>query len=134
MELPDADFLLNRINECPFNVHNGIQAVCVREGYAKVKVELNEHSMNIWGWPHGGVLFALGDVAAGLAAQSYGNRKAVTLSSNLNYLKSARNCKKMYGIANVQKCGRTTGFFQVSIIYYRETVVSSVQYIMFYFD
>lgn len=132
MESQNIDFLLDRINACPFNKHNQIRAVHVKEGYSRIIADLTEESMNIWGIPHGGLLFALGDVAAGLAGQSYGSRKVVTASGNINFLKSPCGCKRLVAIAQVLRNGRSMGFFQVDIRDDQDNLIAAGQYVMHY--
>lgn len=120
---------MNRINCCPFNHANGIYASEVREGFSKIEVDLTEDSLNIWGVPHGGLLFALADVASGLAAQSTHDGKAVTVSANINFLRSSHE-KHLTAIGRERRSGRSTGFFDVEITDSSGSLLATGQYVM----
>jgi len=131
MEQNRIDFLIDRINCCPFNRANGIYAAEVREGYARIEADLTADSLNIWGVPHGGLLFSLADVASGLAAQSTHEGKAVTVSANINFLQSSRE-KHLIAVGRERKSGRSTGFFDVEITDSSGALLATGQYIMHY--
>ena len=122
---------MDRIDRCPFNHANGIYAAEVREGYARVEAELTPDSMNIWGVPHGGLLFAMADVASGLAAQSVHNGRTVTVSANINFLRSGRS-RHLIAEARERKSGRSTGFFDVDITDSSSLLLATGQYVMHY--
>ena len=131
MDQQRADFLMSRIDCCPFNRENGIYAAEVREGYARVETELTPDSMNIWGVPHGGLLFAMADVASGLAAQYVHDGRTVTVSGNINFLCSSRETH-LIAEAYERKSGRSTGFFNVDITDSSGTLLATGQYVMHY--
>ena len=51
----------------PFTVHNHIRVTDLQDGEARVELTLQPESLNRWGTAHGGILFALADIAAGTA-------------------------------------------------------------------
>ena len=131
MEQQQADFLKERINNCPFNRYNKIRAVSVEEGRSLVEAELSPESMNIWDLPHGGLLFALGDVAAGLAAHSLNSTKVVTVSATISFLAAAdRKASFLQARGTVLKAGRSTLFISVEITDSTGTEVAAGQYVM----
>lgn len=109
------EHLKDRINRCPFNQANGIQAFEALEGCAQIKVALGPDSRNIWGITHGGLLFSAADVAAGLAAQTLWDGTTVTVSANVNYLRASRDAKELLASAKVQKSGRSMSFCSVRV-------------------
>ena len=65
------DSIIEEINHTdPYNEANNIRAVSLEEGHSVMEVELKPEHKNIWGLPHGGIVFAAADVAAGIAADS----------------------------------------------------------------
>lgn len=123
-------FLKDRINQCSFNMANGIHAIQVSEGYAEIEVEISTNSVNIWGAPHGGVLFAAADVAAGLAAQSLYDGKVVTASANVNFIRADLSGNNLRGIGRAIKRGRTIGFFNVEVYSGKDDLLLTGQFIM----
>ena len=79
--------LLDRINKrCPYNIYNGIRVTELGEGCCTVETVLRPESKNPWGAAHGGLVYSLCDVAAGVAV-SLGDRHGVTVSGNIHYLR-----------------------------------------------
>ena len=134
MVFKNKKFLLERINKCPFNLHNQIHAMEVNEGYSVVVATLTEDSVNIWGLPHGGLLFSLGDVAAGLAGQSFGDKQVVTTSSNMNFLQKPHvsKCGRLTATARVLRSTRSLGFFRVDIQDEENNLIATGEFVMYY--
>ena len=84
----DKNELLDQLeNENGFYKHNNYKLVDYKdEEFVELKAEINENSMNPYGFAHGGLIFGLGDTAMGMLARTTG-RKAVTLNANISYLK-----------------------------------------------
>lgn len=101
----------------------GIKVVEVREGYAKVEVEIDESHINPMGAAHGGLIFSLADVTAGSCANSFGN-KASTLSSNINFLVPAMKGRKLTGESILIKNGKTVKVIDVQIKDDRDKIVA----------
>jgi acyl-CoA thioesterase len=68
----------------------GAEIVSLESGYATVKMEVRGRHLNLFGTVHGGVLFALADIAFGLAGNANGT-PAVAIDATISYMKSARN-------------------------------------------
>ena len=124
------EFLLERIDACPFNRQNGIRAVQAEDGRAVVTVALTHESMNIWGIPHGGLLFSLGDVASGLATQSVYEGTAVSVSGTMDFLTAARGAESLTAVGTVTKRGRTMAFVRVEISDDGGRSIAAGQYVM----
>lgn len=81
--------MVDYLNTVPdFNYHNGIKLLELRDSFASCKVELTADSMNPQGMAHGGIVFAICDVAAGYAA-AFIDRPLVTQASSINFLRPA---------------------------------------------
>ena len=68
---------VNRTN--PFMIHNSIRAVALSEDAAEVCAEVTEDSLNAMRTVHGGLMFVMAEIAAGLVTRNDG-RKYVTLT------------------------------------------------------
>ena len=64
----------------------GIKVHEVRDGYAKMSLEITKKHTNAVGFTHGGVLFALADCAFAEAV-NFGDKKAVAIQVSINYLR-----------------------------------------------
>ena len=56
----------------PFSQYNHMKVTAVDDGTATVELVLQPDSLNCWGTPHGGALFTMADVAAGMADPAAG--------------------------------------------------------------
>ena len=66
----------------PFSQYNHMKVTAVDDGTATVELELQPDSLNCWGTPHGGALFTMADVAAGMALLTLRQEVTFTVSSS----------------------------------------------------
>ena len=64
----------------------GIKVHEVRDGYAKMSLEVTKKHTNSVGFTHGGILFSLADCAFAEAV-NFGDKKAVAIQVSINYLR-----------------------------------------------
>ena len=112
-----ADFAeqIRRANESnPFMLHNHIRAVSLKETQAAVEAEIEPDSLNAMGSVHGGLMFVMAEVAAGLATRNDG-RRYVTLDSSFRFIKGSNSAKTLLAEAAITKRGRTVCFARTSV-------------------
>lgn len=105
---------LKELRNVGFNKAVGVVTTEISEGYAKAEIEIGPQHINPIGSVHGGVLFTIADITAGAAATSRG-RYMTTMSSNMNFLRPAINCKKLYGETREIKLGKQVCVYEVTI-------------------
>ena len=88
----------------PFSQYNHMKVTAVDDGTATVELELHPDSLNCWGTPHGGVLFTMADVAAGMALLTLRQEVTFTVSSSIEY-----------AVGTVEKMGGHMGFSRTDI-------------------
>lgn len=97
-----------------FTGNNNYKIIDFTEGQsAKLKAFITETSLNPYNSSHGGFIFGLGDTAMGIVAASTG-RKAVTLSSTINYLKPSQG-EYIIAEATMIKSGKRTCYLKANI-------------------
>lgn len=101
--------LLRDITE-PFTRHLGLQLTALSEGYACLTMPVAEPCRNVWGTPHGGAIFTLCDVAAGLAAIALRREAVVTVSASVDYLAAAAPKGSLTAHGRVDHAGGRTVF------------------------
>jgi acyl-CoA thioesterase len=111
---PVAPTLRQRIENDPWVKALGIEFVDLRRGRCKVRLQLQSHMVNFQGYPHGGVIFSLADVAFGAACNSDG-QDAVALSVTINYLAVATPDSVLVAEAREIKQGRRAGFYRLEV-------------------
>lgn len=98
---------------CNFNKHNGIRVVDFGDDYCIVEGELRDEAMNPWGMAHGGFVYSLCDVAAGVAVSEKGCR-GVTLSGNMYYLRPSVG-KFLRAEGKIIKNGKTVALVETNV-------------------
>ena len=111
------DSILYEINhDDPYNEANMIQAVSLENGRSVVEVTILPEHKNIWGLPHGGILFAAADVAAGIAADSMREgMHIVTEGSSIHYLYANPDAKKLRAEGRVIKAGKKVNIVEANV-------------------
>ncbi|MDJ0781331.1 MAG: hotdog fold thioesterase [Desulfosarcinaceae bacterium] len=74
------------IERDPFVRHLGARVEILSPGHSRATLTIGEEMVNFHGVTHGGVIFALGDMAFAAAANSFG-QTAVAINVAINYLK-----------------------------------------------
>lgn len=92
----------------------GITTEEIREGYARVEAEIIPEHANTFGSLHGGLLFTMADSASASVAMSDGFMKT-TLNCTFDYLRSAKNPKKLICEATVVKNGRSVSVYESTV-------------------
>ena len=109
-----APDVADRIRNDPWARTLGIEFVDVRRGACRLRLRLQAHMVNFQGFPHGGVIFTLADVAFGAACNSHGE-PAVALSVTIDYLAAVTPEVTLVAEAREVKQGRRAGFYEVNV-------------------
>lgn len=111
---------VKKVNESnPFMIHNHIRAVSLTEDRAVVEAGILPESLNAMGGVHGGLMFVMAEMAAGLVTRNDG-RKYVTLDSSFRFISGAGQTSRVEAEACITKRGRTVCFCH-SRVYLPET-------------
>ncbi|MCP1640275.1 PaaI family thioesterase [Streptococcus gallinaceus] len=100
------------------------------EGEVTLETRVVDSSLNYYGNAHGGYLFTLCDQVSGLVSISTGF-EAVTLQSNINYLRAGRLGDKLTVIGSCVHNGRTTKVVDVHIKNENGEMVTTAIFTMF---
>lgn len=104
---------VNRTN--PFMAHNHIRAVGLKDREAEVTAEVRAESLNAMGGVHGGLLFVMAEMAAGLVTRNDG-RRYVTLDSSFRFLRGSSTARTLTARAELTKRGRTVCFTKARVL------------------
>ncbi len=106
---------LNAINNrCEFNKYNGIVVTDLEPERSVVEGELRPEALNPMDMAHGGFVYSLCDVAAGVVAGQH-DGKFVTLSSNMNFIRQSKGTR-LRCEGTLVKSGRTVSVVE-TIVY-----------------
>ena len=115
-----------------FVLNNGYRLVKLDDNYCEMEADIVDIAMNPFGMAHGGFTFGLADTAAGVLAMETG-RTAVTVSSNIQYLRPA-NCVKISAIARCLKEGKTISVYEVEVYNEKNNLIATSSFEYFYVD
>jgi acyl-CoA thioesterase len=92
----------------------GVRVVSADVGYAVAEILVEEHHLNDRRIAHGGVLFALADIALSVASNPPGD-VALVPSATVYFLRPATLGSRLTAEARVEHRGRTLSLYSVSI-------------------
>jgi acyl-CoA thioesterase len=103
-----------RIHGDPWGRTLGIEILALDRGFCRVGLVVQSHMVNFQGYPHGGVIFSLADIAFGAACNSHGE-PAVALNMTISYLTAVPAGSRLIAEAREIKRGRRAGFYEVKV-------------------
>lgn len=129
----DYEAIIKTVNEKnPFLKENDLKLISLQPGEAVASMRADERVSNMYGMVHGGALFSLADMAAGVCALT-SSKNVVTLNSSISFLQAARP-GLLRAVARCLHAGRTTGVYSVEIFDDAEALVASAQFTMFFYQ
>ena len=111
----DYEEQIRRVNESnPFMLHNKICAVGLTKDRAEVEAVITESSLNAMRGIHGGLLFNMAKIAAGLVTRN-DERRYVTLDSSFRFISGSGPVGRLTAEASVTKRGKTVCFARARV-------------------
>lgn len=111
-------------------IFEGAKLIENKEGEAVYTITVNDSDINPYGTAHGGYLFTLCDNMAGLVAYTLGYF-AVTLQSNINYIKSAKENDVLTVRGKAIHKGNATDVVEVEITDQNKELLVKSQFTLF---
>jgi acyl-CoA thioesterase len=94
--------------------NSGIHFLKIEEMYAESELYIKPEHLNMFNMVGGGCLYDLADITAGVAFNSQ-KEKGVTANGSMDYLRAAKNTKKIICKASIMKRGSKLGFVTTEI-------------------
>lgn len=117
--------LSEQIQSDPWAQSLGVKFLELRRGYCRLRLALQPHMVNFQGYPHGGVIFSLADIAFGSACNSHGV-PAVALNVSISYLAAVPPTATLVAEGRERRQGRRAGFYEISVSTEEGTLVALV--------
>ncbi|CEG21301.1 Acyl-coenzyme A thioesterase PaaI [Planococcus massiliensis] len=117
--------ILNRVKNDPFAQSLGIELTRFEAGFAEAVLEVQSHMVNAYGTVHGAVMYTLADHAFSVACNAYG-RTSFGLSTNIQFIESAKPGDKLTARATEVKRNFRIGFYRVEI-FHGETLLATME-------
>ncbi len=86
----------------------------IKPGHSRVTLSVTDDMLNFHGMTHGGVIFALGDIAFAAASNSHG-QTAVALNVAISFLKASRAGDRLVAEATEQHTSGPTALYDITI-------------------
>lgn len=102
------------IRRDPFALRLGVTVEIIRPGHSRVTLTVTDDMVNFHGMTHGGVIFALGDIAFAAASNSHG-QTAVALNVAINFLKASMSGDRLVAEAREQHTSGPTALYDITI-------------------
>jgi acyl-CoA thioesterase len=102
------------IQNDPFANRLGAAVEVINPGHSRVSLTVTDDMLNFHGMTHGGVIFALGDLAFAAASNSHG-QTAVALNVSINYLKASTSGDRLVAEAREQHTSGPTALYDITI-------------------
>jgi acyl-CoA thioesterase len=106
--------ILDLVQRDPFARHLGATVEIVAPGHSRVSLTVTEVMTNFHGTTHGGVIFAISDMAFAAACNSHG-RVAVALNVSICYLKPSFPGDRLKAEATEIHNGRRTSLYDITV-------------------
>ncbi|PQP34637.1 thioesterase [Desulfobacteraceae bacterium SEEP-SAG9] len=98
----------------PFARFLGANVEILKPGHSRVTLTVTDDMINFHGNTHGGVIFALGDMAFAAASNSHG-QTAVALNVGINFLKATNSGDRLIAEAIEQTTAGPIALYDITI-------------------
>ena len=102
------------IQRDPFARFLGANVEILKPGHSRVTLTITDEMVNFHGLTHGGVIFAIGDMAFAAACNSYG-QTAVALNIGINFLNATTSGDQLIAEAEEQTTNGPVALYDISI-------------------
>jgi acyl-CoA thioesterase len=102
------------IQKDPFARHLGATIEIIEPGHSRVSLTISDEMTNFHGTTHGGVIFALSDMAFAAASNSHG-QTAVALNVGINFLKASKPGDRLVAEAREEFVGGRTALYSITV-------------------
>lgn len=106
--------IIEKVSNDPYAKYLGIQVEEVKEGYAKVSMEITKDMLNIHGTANGGAIFSLADIAFAIASNTY-DQVAVGINVNISYIAASFENDKLIAVATERTKNPRLGFYHMEV-------------------
>jgi acyl-CoA thioesterase len=118
------------VNNCSVARLLGIEIYEVGEGVAKGRIKLRDELLNMFGMPHGGVLFTFADQVSAACGNTLG-KQAVAVESTIHFMSPAKGEDELFAEAVLTHRSKSIGRMDVKVMTKTGSVVALMHQIFF---
>jgi acyl-CoA thioesterase len=122
--------IFRKVEKEAFAQKFGIKLLDLDDGYSKVEMKFTPDMENIFGFVHGGALFALIDEAFETASNSHGT-VAVALNMNITYVSTPSAASRLVAEAKEISRTRRTAVYDIKLIDDQKNLIASCQALVY---
>jgi acyl-CoA thioesterase len=115
--------IIEKMRKDPFANYLGITIEDVKEGYAKVSMEVKENLLNFHGNTNGGAIFSLADVAFACASNSH-NQAAVGITMAMHYMRASGTGDRLVAIAQEETKPNRLGLYRIEVLNEKKELIA----------
>lgn len=113
-----------------FATDAGIELIEISKGYAKAQLGVEPRHLNAGNTTQGGAIFTLADLALAAAANSHGVL-ALSITSNITFLKGSKPGDILIAEAKEKHLGRSTAHYQVDVVNQNNDLIATFEATVF---
>ncbi len=102
------------IQKDSFANHLGAKVEIIKPGHSKVSLTITDNMINFHGTTHGGIIFAISDMAFAAACNSHG-KMAVAMNVSICFLKPSYSGDHLVAEAKEEHNGKRTALYNIKI-------------------
>ncbi len=106
--------IIEYIQSDPFARFLGANVEVLKPGHSRVTLTITDQMVNFHGLTHGGVIFAIGDMAFAAACNSYG-QTSVALNIGINFLNATTSGDQLIAEAKEQTTNGPVALYDITI-------------------
>jgi acyl-CoA thioesterase len=108
------ELIREHIEQDPFAKLLGVTLDEIRAGYSRVSLTVTATMLNFHGMTHGGLIFALGDIAFAAASNSHG-QTAVALNVDISFMRATKVGDQLIAEAQEQDINGPIGLYEITV-------------------
>ncbi len=124
------DHIKAMVNRCSVAKLLGIEVYEVRDGIARGRLKLRHELLNMFGMPHGGILFTFADQVSAACGNTLG-KQAVAVESTIHFVKPAMGESELLAEAVLTHSSKSIGRMDVKVTTKTGDVVALMHQIFF---
>jgi len=102
------------IQKDAFASHLGAEVEIIKPGHCRVSLTIDDNMINFHGTTHGGIIFAISDMAFAAACNSHG-KMAVAMNVSICFLKPSYSGDHLVAEAKEEHNGKRTSLYNIKI-------------------
>lgn len=129
-----SQLMIDRVNtQNTYSKHSGIRVTKIDKNLCAAEAKLEDWNCNNYGMAHGGLIFTICDMVAGISAISALEKTTLTLSSAAQFIASTKG-GVIHAVGRCIKRGKNIAFAEAEVYDDREKLLAQVDFTYYIMD